>query len=124
MGCATTDFHAIRQSAASVELRDGVDRDEAIALAQYYIITHGLYDRLYHLKPFETKFEKYWLQDGVEVEFAIFPRDRTGITEKAVWYIYFQDKKGGNVGVFEPLRLLEIQVNGRTGDVLSWGYKK
>ena len=42
-GCATTmSYDEIRQAAVLTDVSDGIDRKEAITLAQNYVITHNL----------------------------------------------------------------------------------
>ncbi|MCA9409123.1 MAG: hypothetical protein KC733_10565 [Candidatus Omnitrophica bacterium] len=125
-GCAykSINYQAIRQLSAKINAVDGIDANEAILLAQNHIINKGMGDRLYSLKPINVKYAEKWFKDGIEVEFAIAPRDRTGITVERWWEILFRDREGSQLWGIYPVIPFYVHVDADTGVIKGWGLKR
>ena len=123
-GCsAGPDLAKIRKAAQYVRTEDGVDRWEAVVLAQHFLVQRGLYDRLVSLEPYRVTDEVRWFKSGVEMIYVIAPADKTGITIESTWTLYFKDKRH-SVFNMVPLVPFIVVVNANSGEIVNWGINK
>ena len=125
VGCALsekTSYHAIREKAARVDLTDGVSDYEAVALAQNFIVSRGLADRLYSLKPLSVEQKTFWVSEEGRVEFAVPPENFDQPLQK-YWMVLFRDKEGSQFFGAYPVIPFYVKVDAVNGEVIRWGLK-
>ncbi len=122
-GCTPLLDHAtIKELAGNVSTEDGVDRVEAILLAQDFILRRGLYDRLRSLEPYRMERRSTWYRDGQPRVYAVLPKDQTGLELKRTWTLLFKDKRHTFLGLF-PVVPFHVVVDQDSGEILNWGIK-
>lgn len=123
-GCAgVVSFHEIHTKADKVKLIDGVQEDEADLLAQKFILSKGLEDRLYSLNPYQRELEIFRIDDGVKKEFAVEPWAKPSFKVYEHWMVYFRDKEGSWLAGLYPVRPFVVEINAKTGEIVKWGLK-
>lgn len=122
-GCTPVlDHSTIKELAKDVRIADGVDRVEAILIAQDFIIRRSLYDRLVSLDPYRLERRSTWYRNGQPRVYAVLPRDQTGLELKKTWTLLFKDKRHTLLGIF-PVSPFHVVIDEETGEVLNWGMK-
>ena len=122
-GCTPVLDHAtIKELAEDVRTDDGVDRVEAILLAQEFILNQSLYDRLVSLDPYRTERRSTWYRNGQPRVYAVLPKDQTGLELRRTWTLLFKDKRHTFLGIF-PVVPFHVVIDQDTGQVLNWGMK-
>jgi len=125
VGCTHTLSHReIRELAPTVDIVDGVDRIEAIIIAQNFMLRNGLYDRLRSLEPYRVINDTVWYKDGEEIEYVIAPRDRTGVDIQRTWTLYFKDKRNTWLFGAFPVVPYRVIIDAGSGQVINWGLDK
>lgn len=125
-GCATFEdisYHSIKNKMALLDLSNGVNDQEAIVLAQNFIISKGLGDRLYTLKPLGVEKKNVWQSPEGRVEFYIPPGDDFKGEVQPYWMVLFRDKKGSQFFGHYPVIPFYVKVDAKSGDVIRWGLK-
>lgn len=123
LGCAPVLDHAtIKELAETVTTDDGIDRVEAILIAQDFIIQRSLYDRLVSIDPYREEKRSVWYSHGKPKIYAVPPQDRTGVELKRTWTLLFKDRRH-TVLRFFPVVPFHVVVDADTGKVLNWGMK-
>ncbi len=125
-GCATFEdvsYRSIKNKMALVELSNGVNDQEAIVLAQNCIISKGLGDRLYTLKPLSAEKKNVWKSPEGMVEFYIPPGDDFQGEVEQYWMVLFRDKKGSQLFGHYPVIPFYVKVDANSGEILQWGLK-
>lgn len=123
IGCAPVlDHSTIKELAGAVTIDDGIDRVEAVLIAQDFIIRRSLYDRLVSLEPYRATRRSVWYKNGVPKIYAVLPKDRTGVELKRTWTLLFKDKRNTVLGFF-PIAPFHVVVDAGTGQILNWGMK-
>lgn len=122
-GCAPVlDHTTIKDLARDVRIDDGVDRVEAILLAQQFILNRSLYDRLISLDPYRIERRSTWYRDGRPHVYAVLPKDQTGLELRRTWTLLFKDKRHTFLGLF-PVVPFHVVLDQDTGEILNWGMK-
>ncbi|MCA9402587.1 MAG: hypothetical protein KC897_02290 [Candidatus Omnitrophica bacterium] len=122
-GCTPVLDHAtIKELAEDVRTDDGVDRVEAILLAQEFILNQSLYDRLVSMDPYRAERRSTWYRNGQPRVYAVLPKDQTGLELRRTWTLLFKDKRHTFLGIF-PVVPFHVVIDQDTGQVLNWGMK-
>lgn len=123
IGCTPVlDHSMIKELAGTVNLVDGVDRVEAVLLAQDFIIRRSLYDRLVSLDPYRATKKSVVYNNGQPKIYAVLPKDRTGVELKRTWTLLFKDKRHTVLGFFS-IAPFHVVIDADTGEILNWGMK-
>lgn len=122
-GCTPLlDHSTIKELALDVETDDGIDRVEAILIAQEFILSRGIYDRLINLEPYRLERRSTWYRNGQPRVYAVLPKDQTGLELKRTWTLLFKDKRH-TVLWFFPVAPFHVVIDQDTGEILNWGMK-
>lgn len=122
-GCSPVLDHAsIKDLARTVNVDDGVDRVEAILLAQNFIIRQSLYDRLCSLDPYRMERRSTWYRNGQPRVYAVLPKDQSGLVLRRTWTLLFKDRRHTLLGIF-PVAPFHVVIDQDSGEVLNWGMK-
>ncbi|MBZ0166130.1 MAG: hypothetical protein K8I00_04925 [Candidatus Omnitrophica bacterium] len=108
--------------ARTVNVEDGVDRVEAILLAQDFIIRQSLYDRLGSLDPYRMERRSTWYRNGQPRVYAVLPKDQSGLVLRRTWTLLFKDRRHTLLGIF-PVAPFHVVIDQDSGEVLNWGMK-
>ena len=123
-GCTPIlDHTTIKDLAFRINTSDGVDRIEAILIAQDFVIRRSLYDRLITIEPYRSVKTVMWYKNGQPIIYAVAPKDRTGIKVKHLWDMYFKDKDYTYFNRFLTVPF-HVIVDADTGNIEDWGIKK
>ena len=122
-GCTSTlNYQQIRDRAGLVDKKDGVNHEEAILIAQDFLLRKGLYDQLVSIKPYRIWKEIVWVRHGEEVLLVEEPAADFEFDVKRTWYIYWKDKRNSVLDLF-PVVPFYMEINANTGEILEWGIK-
>lgn len=125
-GCASFEqvsYQSIKNKLPLIDLANGVNDQEAIVLAQNFIISKGLGDRLYTLKPIGVERKNVWISDEGSVEFYVPPGDDFKGKLEEYWFVLFRDKKGSQLFGCYPVIPFYVKVDAKNGEVMKWGLK-
>lgn len=124
-GCtfANLSYHEIREEKAKVDASDGISRYEATILAQDFIITKGLAERLYTLKPFDVQKKMFALKGEEEIELTSVGKDFL-LPVKKTWDVLFRDREGSQFFGHYPVIPFYVTVNRDNGQIEAWGLKR
>ena len=123
-GCASFEnvrYQDVFQNYKNVESNNGISTDEAITIAQYYLIKKGLDDRVYTLKPIGIEKWIQWEKDGAYIRLMDPPSPTFEHPLIYSWIVLFRDTKGSQFWGHYPVIPLYVEVDMRTGEVRSWG---
>lgn len=126
VGCTTFEdisYRGIKNKMALLDLSNGVNDQEAIVLAQHFIISKGLGGRLYTLKPVSAEKKNVWESPEGRVEFYIPPGDDFQGEVQQYWMVLFRDKKGSQFFGHYPVIPFYVKVDAASGEIIRWGLK-
>ncbi len=126
IGCTTFEdvsYRSIKNKIAFLDLSNGVNDQEAIVLAQNFIISKGMGDRLYTLKPISAEKKNVWQSPEGWVEFYIPPGDDFQEEVQQYWMVLFRDKEGSQFFGHYPVIPFYVKVDAKSGDIIRWGLK-
>jgi hypothetical protein len=114
----------IRANHSRVNVDDGVNKAEAIVIAQMYLLSRGDDDRILDWRPYRVFPEFLWHKDnGDVVELATFPSPTFQGTLTQRWIVYFKDRHH-TVGLGTlPYKPLFVEVDMISGDVFKSGIR-
>lgn len=122
LGCAPTlDHTQIKDVARNIYVGDGVDKIEAILLAQDFIIRKSFYDRFNSLEPFRVIERVAFFKKGKPIVYVVPPGDRTGIVRQRTWTLYFRDKEHTFIISRPTVVPFKVIIDADTGKVINWG---
>lgn len=126
-GCATNkvvSFSEIIQAHKDVFAGDGISEAEAVVIAKHLIVTKGMDDRLFSLKPFLVERKQYWLRDSeiVELITPAGPDFKPEVFDH--WFVHFRDRHGSYFKGAYPALPFVVEISEKTGEVIKWGLKK
>jgi hypothetical protein len=125
-GCASFEqvsFSSIKNKMSLVETSNGINDQEAIVLAQNFIISKGLADRLYSLKPVGVEKKNVWKSAEGRVEFYVPPGEDFQPDLQEYWMVLFRDKEGSQFFGHYAVIPFYVKINAKTGEVIRWGLK-
>jgi len=123
IGCASSQirFQDIRDRALEVDPSDGIDKSEAITLAQNHIISKGLADRLLSLTPLKVVNEVTWVIDEKKINYVIPPTgNRFAKKLDKIWKLSFRDREHSILRIY-TYKFFIVIVNARDGKIERWG---
>ena len=125
-GCATFEdvsYRSVKNKMDLLDLSNGVNDQEAIVLAQHFIISKGMGDRLYTLKPISAEKKNVWQSLEGRVEFYIPPGDDFQGEVQQYWMVLFRDKEGSQFFGHYPVIPFYVKVDAKSGEIIRWGLK-
>ena len=126
LGCATStqNYSEIWSRVKSIDVSDGVEKQEAVLIALRHAINKGYIDRLYDFNPIKVEKRYLWYK-GDEIIYLIGPPTKGfqfQIEER--WKVFFKDREHTYLFGAYPVVPFYVEINGKTGDVLNWGLDK
>lgn len=123
-GCTPTLSHTqIKEIKSSVVTSDGIDKVEATIIAQNFLLEQQFYKRLSSIEPYRVTKQTTWYKEGEDIEYAVAPHDRTGVTIEQRWILLFKDKKNSFLEYF-PVTPFRVVIDAETGRIVTWGLDK
>ena len=105
-GCVMMSETQIKQSADSMKISDGINKKEAVILAQKYILDHqGIKNEIFSLKPTKIRIVK--------------DEEHSSATNKEfIWKLTFYAKNRRVVSTPLPLDRYHVSIEAETGSIL------
>lgn len=124
-GCAhkPVSYHDILEKASEINRAYGVTQEEAVILAQEFLIGKSLRYRLYSFTPYKVARRVYFLKDGKEIDFVSRPAKNFQLPTIDSWSVYFKDKEGSLLWGWWPIKPLVVEVDAKTGQIINWERK-
>ena len=125
IGCAPkVSYKDIYNAYERVDFSDGINRNEAILVAQKEIIKRGLGDRVFSFKPIDVEHQYVWETKGEKIYLQGPPSDGFEFEVDEKWLVLFKDKENTYFfGAYPPIPMY-VEIDAKTGDVLHVGLKK
>ncbi len=106
-GCVMMSETQIKQSADGMKMSDGINKKEAVILAQQYILDHqGIKNEIFSLKPIKIRIVK--------------DEEHSSLNAKEfIWKLTFYAKNRRVVSTPLPLDRYHVSVDAETGSILT-----
>ncbi len=125
-GCASFEqvsFSSVKNKMSLVDKSNGINDQEAIVLAQNLIISKGLADRLYTLKPVGVEKKNVWQSPEGRVDFYVPPGEDFKQELQEYWLVLFRDKEGSQFFGHYAVIPFYVKIDAKTGEIIRWGLR-
>jgi len=121
-GCVSVSNEEISKQAGSVNRSDGINKAEAVWLAQEYILQQNLQEKYDVNRPARVTTGIAWERAGERIHFAVTPSNDKDFQKGKFWAVSFYPKRKApwwQYWILESTIPMEIRINAGTGAVES-----